>query len=318
MFWAKKLSGIWSNPITPEGSKSFDKMPSTEFLSASVCDCSPAMAVEERARSEDGLPDFEGVLGAREVPDLEKGKLGLGEELPDFEEGDFGRGEEIPDLEEGDFGRGEEIPDLEKGKLGLGEELPDFEGGKSASTEEMPSFFERMISDGDFEKAGCGAPGLRSFPPLRNRAVSLTESSSGSEADPGSLQEKEFTRHATRYAERHETASENIRTTDADWLRATATLLTLQARIFERTPLRNRLLMLAMTLHDAKARLAPTLSWNVFYQGCRSLGVCIRTGELSGAALSDRLRACPERRVSLWHLRRPELLIVRRTCLCRV
>lgn len=134
----------------------------------------------------------------------------------------------------------------------------------------------------------------------------------------GSLQEKDFTRHATRYSKRHETAPENIRTTDADWLRATATLLTLQARIFERTPLRNRLLMLAITLHDAKARLAPTLSWNVFYQGCRSLGFCIGTGELSGAALSDRLRACPERRVSLWHLRRPELLIVRRTCLCRV
>lgn len=237
----------------------------------------PHIAEQDCVIGEDGLPDFEGVLGAREVLDLEKGELGLGEELPDFEEGDFGRGEELPDLE--------------KGELGLGEELPDFEGGESAQTEEMSSFYERMIRDGDFGKACCGAPGLRSFP-LRNRGVSITDSYSGSET------------------------SKNILNTN--WLQATATMLTLQARIFEHTPLQNRLLMLAITLHDAKARLAPSLSWNAFYQGCKSLGFCISTGELSGATLSDRLRACPERRVSLWHLRRPELRIVRRTCLCRV
>jgi len=254
-----------------------------------MCDCSPVMAeasLEERSCSEERDLDW------RERPDLEKGELpdGREDDLPNFEEGDFGRGDELPNFEEGDFGRGDE--------------LPNFEGSESSQTEEMSSFYERMIRDG-------GAPGLRSFP-LRNRAVSISESSSGSETDSV---------ESTRYAKHHEpstteTRFKNIQT--VEWLQATATMLTLQARIFEHTPLQNRLLMLAMTLHDAKARLVPSLSWNAFYKGCKSLGFCISTGELSGAALSNRLRACPERRVSLWHLRRPELRIVRRTCLCHV
>lgn len=240
-------------------------------------------SLEERFRSE------ERDLDGRERPDLEKGDIA--------EQGDFGRGEELPD------GREEDLPYFEEGDFGRGEELPNFEGSESAQTEEMSSFYERMIRD--------GAPGLCSFP-LRDRAVSITESYSGSETDSVK---------STRYAKHHEpstteTIFKNIRT--VEWLQATATMLTLQARIFEHTPLQNRLLMLAITLHDAKARLAPSLSWNAFYRGCKSLGFCISTGELSGAALSDRLRACPERRVSLWHLRRPELLIVRRTCLCRI
>lgn len=302
MFWAKKLSGIWSKPVTPKSPKSFDEMPSVEFFSESVCDCSATTeeaSFEERSRSEE---------------------RDSGREQPDFEQGDSAV-RENSHVSEGDYVVGEKgLPNFEEGDVGPGEVLPDFEDGDFASGEEPPSFYERMVRDGDFEKACFGAPELGAFPlSTPNHAVSITESYSGSEALSDSMQEIE----STRYAEHHEKATteeacEDVWTKDGDWLQATATWLTLQARFFEHTPLQNRLLMLALTLHDAKECLAPTLSWNAFYQGCRSLGFCITTGELLGAALSGRLLACPEQRVSLWHLRRPELLIVRRTCLCHV